>query len=80
MHAGIYKIFNILNWKMNDETAERVFGDKIKTIIGPKGTGFFEDLLNYHKHEYATQKAPRLMLAFTYVIHHKPKYAYTTLT
>jgi hypothetical protein len=64
-------LFNLMNWKMNDEKAEKVFGEKIHSIVGPSGTGFFEDLLNYHKHAFATQKTPRLMLAFTYVIQRK---------
>ena len=64
-------IFNILNWKISDKKAERIFASRIETIIGPKGTGFFEDLLNYHKHAFASHKNPRLMLALTYVIQRK---------
>lgn len=69
---GNRSLFQLLNDKISDTVAEKKFGKEIKTITGKKGHGFFEDLLNYHKHSWALKPDPRLILNFCYTIHRKP--------
>jgi hypothetical protein len=65
-------LFNLLNWKIDDALAEKKYPGKIITITGNKGTGFFEDLLNYHKHSWPSNDRPRLLLMMNYVINRRP--------
>jgi hypothetical protein len=55
---------------LDDDTALRRFGERIKTVLGRKGTFFFEELTAYHKGVGA--KKPRLILAIDYTLHRKP--------
>jgi hypothetical protein len=64
--------FNLVHWKMDDALAIRKFPTQITPILGKRGKGFFEDLMNYHKHAHANSPKPRLMLSLTYVIQRKP--------
>ena len=66
-------LFNLLNWRLSDERAKKKYGDRIQALTGKRGTGFFEDLLNYHKHSLPHEASPRLMLALNYVIHRQPR-------
>jgi hypothetical protein len=51
---------------LSDETARQKFGDRAKTIVGPKGTMLFEDTSCYHKASSCQTK--RLMLSIDYVL------------
>ncbi len=65
-------LFNLLHWRLSEKLALKRYKNQIRYIAGKKGTGFFEDLLNYHKHTWALTDKPRLMLTFNYVIHRQP--------
>ena len=60
----IYKII------LNEDTAQRKFGDRIKVISGKKGTAFFEETSSYHK--VTVCKKRRLILSIDYVLQRKP--------
>ncbi len=64
--------WGLLNRFLNDEAAHKTYGDRIKTITGKRGAGFFEDLTCYHKHAIGTKK--RLMLTITYMLQRSPIY------
>jgi len=48
--------------------ARKKYGKRIKTILGKKGTLFFEELSTYHKSASATRKKSRLILKIDYVL------------
>jgi hypothetical protein len=58
---------------LTDEYAERVYGDRIEMITGPRGTAWFEDITCYHKQAPAEQV--RGMLYLIYSLHRKPEAA-----
>lgn len=55
---------------ISDVDAERRFSDRIKMILGPKGTVLFEETSSYHK--AARCKTKRLMLSIDYVLQRTP--------
>jgi hypothetical protein len=56
---------------IGDSAAMRRFGaQRIKTVLGKKGTFFFEEQTAYHKGVPA--KKPRLILGVNYTLHRKP--------
>ncbi len=62
---------------MSDAAAQKKYGNRIKTLLGEKGTIIFEETSSYHKAEVC--KKTRLVLLMTYVIQRKkpPEMAYT---
>ena len=54
----------ILNRFLDDETVDRRYRDRVHTILGRRGTGWFEDITTYHKQAIGTKV--RLILALTY--------------
>jgi len=52
---------------LSTEKAVEIYRDRIKVILGPKGTGFFEDLAGYHQRSIGSK--PRLILGIHYMIH-----------
>ena len=61
----------ILQRMLDDATARRRYGNRIHTITGPRGTGWFEDITCYHKQAHGTKV--RLLLSFTYSLHRRPR-------
>ena len=61
----------ILRRMLDDGTAERLYRGRIETILGPRGTGWFEDITCYHKQAHGTKV--RLLLSFTYSLHRRPR-------
>ncbi len=55
---------------LNDTAAQRKFGNRIKMILGRKGTVLFEETSSYHK--AARCKTKRLMLSIDYVLQRPP--------
>jgi hypothetical protein len=55
---------------LSDRVAHQKFGDRIKVILGPKGTMLFEETSSYHKASYG--KTDRLMLSIHYVLQRRP--------
>jgi hypothetical protein len=55
---------------LSDATAHQRFGDRIKVILGPKGTMLFEETSSYHKASHC--KTERLMLSIHYVLQRRP--------
>jgi hypothetical protein len=55
---------------LTDTVAQTKFGDRIKMILGPKGTVFFEDTSCFHK--AAKCRTKRLMLSIDYVLQRTP--------
>ena len=55
---------------LSDEDAHRKFGDRIKMILGPKGTMLFEETSAFHKASRCQTK--RLMLSIDYVLQRRP--------
>ena len=55
---------------LSDRAAEKKFGDRIKMILGPKGTVLFEETSSYHK--AARCRTKRLMLSIDYVLQRTP--------
>ena len=56
---------------IGDSAAVRRFGaERIKTVLGKKGTFFFEEQTAYHKG--VPPKKPRLILGVNYTLHRKP--------
>jgi phytanoyl-CoA dioxygenase PhyH len=60
----------ICNIILNDAAAKQKFGDRIKMILGPQGTMFFEETSCFHK--AARCKTMRLMLSIDYVLQRRP--------
>ncbi len=54
---------------LDDESAEKTYGPRIRTIIGRTGTAFIEDTLAYHK--VTAGKKNRCMLSIDYVLRRK---------
>jgi Phytanoyl-CoA dioxygenase (PhyH) len=61
----------ILRRFIDDDYARRTYGDRIHTVTGPRGTGWFEDITCYHKQSPAEQ--PRCMLYLIYALHRRPE-------
>jgi hypothetical protein len=55
---------------LSDPAAHRKFGERIKIILGPKGTMVFEETSSYHK--ASRGKTDRLMLSIHYVLQRRP--------
>lgn len=55
---------------LSDAAAEQKFGDRIKTILGKKGTMLFEETSCFHKASRCQTK--RLMLSIDYVLQRSP--------
>jgi Phytanoyl-CoA dioxygenase (PhyH) len=60
----------IMNISISDDFANQVYGDRIQTILGEKGTIFAEDTSCYHK-AAVCERASRLIASFDYVIRKK---------
>jgi hypothetical protein len=63
------KFSEILNIIIDDDVAEKRYGDKIKVIMGKRGTVFFEETSSYHK--VLSCKKERLILKIDYVLRRK---------
>jgi hypothetical protein len=55
---------------IDDDSVERKYGSRIRTILGQKGTAFIEDTSSLHK--VAAGHKNRLMLSIDYVIGRRP--------
>ena len=55
---------------LSDKIAHQKFGDRIKMILGPKGTMLFEETSAFHKASRCQTK--RLMLSIDYVLQRQP--------
>jgi hypothetical protein len=62
--------WQILRRNISDDYARRRYGERIETITGPRGTGWFEDIACYHKQAMGTKV--RLMLSIIYSMHRRP--------
>jgi hypothetical protein len=60
---------DIKNIILDDDAAQKKFGNRIKVISGKKGTAFFEETSSYHKVAVCTHR--RLILSIDYVLHRK---------
>lgn len=56
---------------LSDHEAQTLYPDRIKTLTGPRGYGFFTDIACYHKHSYGVRD--RLMMSVTYVLQRQPE-------
>jgi hypothetical protein len=66
-HKSVWELcHNILR----DEAAQQKFGNRIKSILGPKGTMFFEETSSYHK--ASRGKTERLILSIHFVLQRRP--------
>lgn len=54
------------------DTVSKRYGTEHKVILGPKGTGFFEDAIGYHKRSEVC-KRPRLILRISYTLLRGPR-------
>jgi len=61
----------ILRRFIDDDYALRTYGDRILTVTGRRGIGWFEDITCYHKQSPAEQ--PRCMLYLIYALHRRPE-------
>ncbi len=61
----------MLSRYLTDQAAQTQYGERIKTITGPRGSGFFTDIACYHKHSYGAHD--RLMMSVTYVLQRRPE-------
>lgn len=57
--------------RLTDEDAEARYGSRIRTIVGPAGTGWFEDLSAFHKKCAAAR--PRVILKISYMLRRDPR-------
>jgi hypothetical protein len=57
------------NIYLDEEVAKKRFGDRIKVILGKKGTAFFEETSAYHR--VGVCKSRRLILSIDYVLQRK---------
>jgi hypothetical protein len=55
---------------LSDVTAHQRFGDRIRVILGPKGTVLFEETSSYHKASRC--ETERLLLSIHYVLQRRP--------
>lgn len=60
----------ILRRTISDELVQRRYAGRIETILGPRGTCWFEDITCYHKQSVGTKV--RLMLSIIYSLHRRP--------
>jgi hypothetical protein len=60
---------DIKNRFLNEDVAQEKFSNRIKVILGKKGTAFFEETSTYHKVEVC--KSRRLILSIDYVLQRK---------
>lgn len=56
---------------MEDEDARRWYGDRVRVITGPRGTGFAEEQTIFHKAMLAERH--RLVFTVTYTLRRRPK-------
>ncbi len=61
----------VMSRELPDEEAQELYGDRIKVVVGPRGTGFFEDTTNYHKRMGGTKS--RLSLVIIYTLQRPPQ-------
>lgn len=67
-NKSVGEIFQII---LSDEAAQEEFGeDRIKMILGPKGTMVFEEMSSFHKASRCHTKC--LMLSIDYVLQRQP--------
>lgn len=74
MVEGTHKrktVSQMFNPFLTDAQAAQQYGDRVKTVTGKAGTGFFEDQVAFHKRQACDQ--PRLALLAAYHLHRKPK-------
>jgi hypothetical protein len=65
------KLVDLMQVYIRDHVAVRRFGaERIKTVMGKKGTFFFEEQTAYHKG--VLPQKPRLILGVNYTLHRKP--------
>jgi len=57
---------DIKNRILDNDVAQEKFGERIKVIVGKKGTAFFEETSTYHKIAYCQSR--RLMLSIDYAL------------
>lgn len=55
---------------IDDDTAEKIYGNRIKMVLGKKGLVFLEDTSSYHK-AAACNTGTRLLLSVDYVLRRK---------
>jgi hypothetical protein len=55
---------------ISDRHVNAAFQGRVKTIVGRRGTGFFEDLNCFHRR--LIPRNPRLILMLTYLLHRTP--------
>lgn len=66
-----HKSFKDLNnIYLTEEVAEKRFGDRIKVVLGKRGTAFFEETSAYHRVGFCQSR--RLILSIDYVLQRKP--------
>ena len=66
------KSFKELNNRILDEdVAQEQFGDRIKVILGKKGTAFFEETGSHADHKVEVCKSRRLRQSIDYVLQRK---------
>ena len=63
------RLKDLKNITLDDDIAQKKYGDRIKVILGKRGTAFFEETSSYHKVEVCKNR--RLMLAIDYVLQRK---------
>ena len=63
-------VIDICRIILNDTAAHQQFGNRIKMILGKKGTMFFEETSSFHKASRCATK--RLMLSIDYVLQRQP--------
>ena len=64
-------LLQLINRRLTNNEAHEKYGDRVKVIIGKKGTGFFEDFLSFHKQ--LIDKKSRLILSLLYVLRRNPR-------
>jgi hypothetical protein len=63
------RLKDLMHLRFTDEEVQKKFGDRIKVILGKRGTAFFEETSSYHKVEVCKNR--RLILAIDYVLQRK---------
>jgi hypothetical protein len=66
-HKSVWELCHHI---LSDEAADEMFGDRIKSILGPKGTMLFEETSSYHKASRGENE--RLILSIHYVLQRRP--------
>ena len=67
-HKSLHQMFNPF---LTDEQALQQYGDRVKTVTGVAGTGFFEDQVAFHKRQACNR--PRLAFLAAYHLHRGSK-------